>query len=225
MHSAANIARQQNAGSAALQTLFLLVEMKSAQITCVLMRAQVADKLRRFEREVRTLDLTLTPDSLATIAHFDAALSRPGGALLLIGACGAGRRAALSLVAHAHHLTVFTPACAFGATMRQTRALLKDALRAAGGAAAAPTLLVLEDHQVADAAVLERANSLLASGEIPGLFTAEELDKELAGVEADGRDGGEDGTASPCDVFVARVRKVRPAPWECPMPDCRQGAI
>ena len=36
-------------------------------------------------------------------------------------------------------------------------------------------VLLLEDHQIVDPAFLELVNSLLSSGEVPGLFTPEEL--------------------------------------------------
>ena len=41
-------------------------------------------------------------------------------------------------------------------------------------------MLLLEDHQIVDSKFLELINSLLSSGEIPGIFTPEELDPLLA---------------------------------------------
>ena len=158
---------------------------------------------------MRSLDLQLTGDTLATIAHFDAALAKPGGALLLIGLCGVGRRAAVELVAYMHLLTVMSPACTVGFGPRQFRAFLKDVVRSAG-VEGAPTLLLVEDHHVADACVLEAVNSLLSSGEVPGLFSLEEADKELKPLEETKASLGA-GSQSTFDFFVARVRKARPA--------------
>jgi len=40
-------------------------------------------------------------------------------------------------------------------------------------------VLVLEDHQVVDITFLEIINSLLSAGEVPGLYTPEELEPLL----------------------------------------------
>ena len=41
-------------------------------------------------------------------------------------------------------------------------------------------VLVLEDHHVVDPSFLEIVNSLLSAGEVPGLYTPEELEPLLA---------------------------------------------
>lgn len=46
-----------------------------------------------------------------------------------------------------------------------------------------PIMLFLEDYQILDPAYLEYINSLLSGGEVPGLFTSEELAKELMPLE------------------------------------------
>jgi dynein heavy chain 2, cytosolic len=66
-----------------------------------------------------------------------------------------------------------------------------------------PACLYLEDHHLADDAVLESVNSLLASGEVPGLYTHEELDPLLAPLK---EQMGESAIAfrTPYDFFVVR---------------------
>jgi dynein heavy chain 2, cytosolic len=167
---------------------------------------QVAENIRCYERENKALHIQLTPDTLRTIAQFDAALSQPGGSLLLVGSCGIGRRAAVELVAYIHHLVILTPACAVTYGVRQFRGFLKDVVRSAG-VEGVPTLLLLEDHHLVDTFMLEAVNSLLASAEVPGLFTAEEASKELKPLdEAKVAAGHLD--VSTFDFFVALVRKV-----------------
>jgi dynein heavy chain 2 len=46
-----------------------------------------------------------------------------------------------------------------------------------------PVMLFIEDYQILDPAYLEYINSLLSGGEVPGLFTTEELAKELMPLE------------------------------------------
>lgn len=41
-------------------------------------------------------------------------------------------------------------------------------------------VLLLEDHQFTDSTFLELVNSLLAAGEVPGLYTPEELEPLLS---------------------------------------------
>jgi dynein heavy chain 2, cytosolic len=46
-------------------------------------------------------------------------------------------------------------------------------------------IILLEDHQLIDSGFLELVNSLLASGEIPGLYNPEELEPLLAPIRED----------------------------------------
>ncbi len=58
--------------------------------------------------------------------------------------------------------------------LKHFRADLKEYVRAAGGADAAPIVVFIEDHHLDDPAFLECLNSLLSAAELPGLFTAQE---------------------------------------------------
>ena len=60
-------------------------------------------------REHHQLDLYIFQEVLDHIAHFDRILSSPRGALLLAGWSGVGRRIAVKLVAHLHHMEIITP--------------------------------------------------------------------------------------------------------------------
>lgn len=60
---------------------------------------------------------------------------------------------------------------------------LREWLRASG-MKGRRLVLLLEDHQLGEPQVLECINSLLAGGEVPGLWSGEELAKELAPLEA-----------------------------------------
>lgn len=56
------------------------------------------------------------------------------------------------------------------------------------------TIILLEDHQLIDPSFLEMINSLLAAGEIPGLFNSEELDAILGPIREDWRQENFRGT-------------------------------
>ena len=55
-------------------------------------------------------------------------------------------------------------------------------------------VLVLEDHQFEGTDFLELINSLLSAGEIPGLYTPEELEPVLAPLRDEASDAGFRGT-------------------------------
>lgn len=83
----------------------------------------------------------------------------------------------------------------------------QDLLRKAG-VEGTPVCAFLEDHHLSDPSFLEYINSLLSSGEVPGLFAPEELEKELKGLDAVKVDEGA-GDVSSYHFFVQRVRTVR----------------
>ena len=113
------------------------------------------------------------------VARIDRVLSAPGGSLLLSGRSGVGRRTALSVVAHMHQMEVFTPHITRTYGLKQFKSDLKSMMQQAG-VEGRDVVLLLEDHQIVDPAFLELVNSLLSSGEVPGLFTPEELEPILA---------------------------------------------
>ena len=55
-------------------------------------------------------------------------------------------------------------------------------------------VLLLEDHQFLESTFLELVNSLLSAGEIPGLYTPEELDPLLAPLRDEASEAGFRGT-------------------------------
>lgn len=64
-------------------------------------------------------------------------------------------------------------------TLKHFRADLKTVVQTTG-LENKPCVLLLEDCQLRSRSFMELVNSLLSSGEVPGLFTAEELDPLLA---------------------------------------------
>jgi len=51
----------------------------------------------------------------------------------------------------------------------------------------------LEDYQLTNPAFLELINSVLSAGEVPGLYTAEELDSLLGPLREEASDAGHRG--------------------------------
>ncbi|CAD7696589.1 unnamed protein product [Ostreobium quekettii] len=136
------------------------------------------EKIKSYEREHNPLNMILLEEVVERISRFDSCLSLPGGSMLLTGPNGVGRRTCVKLVAYMHHMEVFSPQLTRGYGIRNFREDLKELLIRAG-IEGQPVCLVLEDHQIVDASMLECVNSIISGGEVPGLMTNEELEKAL----------------------------------------------
>lgn len=64
-------------------------------------------------------------------------------------------------------------------------------------------VLVLEDHQVVDLSFLEILNSLLSAGEVPGLYTPEELEPVLSPIRDQ---ASEEGFRGPLVQYFANSK-------------------
>ncbi|KXZ45909.1 DHC7 protein [Gonium pectorale] len=167
----------------------------------------VAEKLKGYEREHKELNLLLFPEVLERVARFDRVLSQPGGSLLLCGNSGVGRRSLMLLLAYMHNMEFYTPKMTKSYDLKSFRNDLKEVLRRAG-VEGRPLMLFLEDHQLVSNSFLEMVNSLLSGGEVPGLFTPEELAKELAPLDkARDEDPLYTGPSNSYSFFSYRVRR------------------
>jgi dynein heavy chain 2 len=161
--------------------------------------------LMLYEREEKELDMLLFPEVLDQLAQIDRALSAPGGSLLLVGRAGVGRRNAVTLVSHMRGIRYHSPAVTRGYNIQQFYADLKEVI-AVAGVEGEEALIYLEDYQLTNPAILETVNSLLSSGEVPGMYTHEELEPLLGPLkELMLEEGGDFRT--PYDFMVSRVQK------------------
>eukprot|EP00727_Mastigamoeba_balamuthi_P008592 m51a1_g4355 putative cytoplasmic dynein 2 heavy chain 1 (4311) ;mRNA; f:228679-242475 len=166
--------------------------------------SQVKRGILFYEREVKELHLVLFRQLFDSVARIDRVLSKPGGALLLVGKSGVGRNSAVQLVSYMHgRMKLFTPNMSRDYSVKNFAADLKGVLQAAGIAGEQVVLLV-EDHQLVEPAIIEYLNSLLSAGEVPGLFAPEELDGLLMPLKETATAEGFFG--STFDYFVNRVR-------------------
>ncbi|XP_071781183.2 cytoplasmic dynein 2 heavy chain 1 [Centroberyx gerrardi] len=142
-----------------------------------------------YSRDNRELDLLLFWEVCDFVSRVDRVLSRPGGSLLLAGRSGVGRRTATCLVSHMHGYTLCTPKISRGYTLKHFNNDLKMVMQLAG-LEGQQVVLLLEDYQFVHPAFLEMVNSLLSSGEVPGLYTPEELEPLLSSLkDAASQDG------------------------------------
>ncbi|XP_065136472.1 cytoplasmic dynein 2 heavy chain 1 [Paramisgurnus dabryanus] len=135
-----------------------------------------------YGRENRELDILLFPEVLDYMSRINRVLSSPGGSLLLAGRSGVGRRTATSVVSHMHGATLFTPKISRSYSLKHFKSDLKTVMQLAA-VDGQQVVLLLEDHQFVHPSFLEMVNSLLSSGEVPGLYSTEELEPLLSSLK------------------------------------------
>ncbi|XP_073414467.1 cytoplasmic dynein 2 heavy chain 1 isoform X2 [Dendrobates tinctorius] len=156
----------------------------------------------QFSRDNRELDILLFHEVLDFMSRVDRVLSFPGGSLLLAGRSGVGRRTVTSLVSHMHGATLFTPKISRGYELKHFKNDLKQVMQMAG-IEGQQVVLLLEDYHFVHPPFLEMINSLLSSGEVPGLYTMEELEPLLSPLKDQ---ASEDGFTGPLlTYFTFRV--------------------
>ncbi|KAM9801492.1 cytoplasmic dynein 2 heavy chain 1 [Neosynchiropus ocellatus] len=157
-----------------------------------------------YSRDNRELDLLLFWEVCDFVTRIDRVLSRPGGSLLLAGRSGVGRHTATCLVSHMHGYSLFTPKISRGYSLKHFSNDLKTVMQMTG-IDGQQVVLLLEDYQFIHNAFLEMVNSLLSSGEVPGLYTPEELDPLLTPLKDA---ASQDGFTGPLyNYFSYRIRQ------------------
>ncbi|KAK7489861.1 hypothetical protein BaRGS_00018883, partial [Batillaria attramentaria] len=159
--------------------------------------------IKLYSRENRELDVLLFKEVLDNMARVDRVLTRPGGSLLMAGRCGVGRRTAVTVVAFMHQMQLFSPKVSRSYGDKQFKNDLKTVMQLAG-IEGEQIVLMLEDHQFVEPQFLELINSLLSAGEVPGLYTPDELGPLLAPLADLASEQGFRGTLF--NFFASRVQ-------------------
>ena len=167
-------------------------------------KSLVENGLLLFEREEKELHMLLFSEILDHLARVERVLSQDGGHLLLVGRGGVGRRSAVTLICYMHRYQLETCKVTKDYNLSQFKSDLKGVMQLAG-IEGEKVCFYLEDHQFTDDTILETVNSLLSAGEVPGLYSHEELEPLLAPLKEMMLDEG--GYRTPYDFFVSRVKK------------------
>lgn len=158
--------------------------------------------LLNYSREYSELNVQLIPEVCAWIARVDRVLSQLRGNLLLVGRSGVCAAEIVRLVAFNDRSEVFSLGLTREYGVKQFYAELKTVLMKSG-VEGSNCVLLLEDHNFFDLRFLEVVNSLLSSGEVPGLFSPEELETILGPLREDAQSEG----LTPYAFFVERIEK------------------
>ena len=143
------------------------------------------------------------------LACADRALSAPHYRdIMLVGRSGVGRRSLVSLIAHMQRLTVFSPATSRKYDDKEWKRDLKQVMQMTG-IERQHTVFFLEDHHMVKSDFLESINSLLSCGDVPGIWTPDELEPLLAPLKeewAASQGRGAVQARTPLEYFVHQVR-------------------
>ena len=158
---------------------------------------------KKYAREISELDLLMFNEVINRLVAVDRAIAKPGGAMLMAGRSGTGRRALVSLCAHMLRMETMTPRVNRGYSLKHFKVDLKSALHKAG-VEGEPLLLILEDHHFVEPTFMELINSLLSTGEVPGLYQPNEIAPLLSPLQDIASEVGWRGTLF--SFFASRVK-------------------
>ncbi|XP_031838829.2 dynein cytoplasmic heavy chain beethoven isoform X1 [Nomia melanderi] len=136
-------------------------------------RKEIINAAARCSREGDPVQASISFHLLRTVAGLSWAFGTTLRGVILIGRPGAGRKSAVRLAATFSSLRLVDSGPGRGRTS------IKAAVQAAG-IDGEPTLLLLEEHNMRENGLAILASAIVSRGELPGLFTAEELDGLIA---------------------------------------------
>ena len=137
------------------------------------LREFVKARLRTFCEEEVDVPLVLFNDVLEHALRIDRVFRQPQGHLILIGTSGSGKTTLSRFVAWMNGLSIFQIKVHGRYSAEDFDDDLRSVLRACG-TRGQKICFIMDESNVLDSGFLERMNTLLANGEVPGLFEGDE---------------------------------------------------
>ena len=137
------------------------------------LRDYVHARLRVFYEEELDVQLVLFDEVLDNVLRIDRVLRQVQGHLLLIGVSGSGKTTLSRFVAWMNGFSVFQVKVHNKYKSADFDEDLRNVLRRSG-CRGEKIVFVMDESNVLDTGFLERLNTLLANGEVPGLFEGDE---------------------------------------------------
>uniref|UniRef100_A0A915HKX7 Dynein heavy chain, cytoplasmic n=1 Tax=Romanomermis culicivorax TaxID=13658 RepID=A0A915HKX7_ROMCU len=138
------------------------------------LRDYVKARLKVFYEEELDVPLVLFDEVLDHVLRIDRIFRQPQGHLLLIGVSGSGKTTLSRFVAWLNGLSVFQIKVHSKYTAADFDEDLRNVLRRSG-CRGEKICFIMDESNVLDSGFLERMNTLLANGEVPGLFEGDEF--------------------------------------------------
>lgn len=137
------------------------------------LREFVKARLKTFCEEEVDVPLVLFNDVLEHALRIDRVFRQPQGHLILIGTSGSGKTTLSRFVAWMNGLSIFQIKVHGKYSAEDFDEDLRNVLRACG-TRGQKICFIMDESNVLDSGFLERMNTLLANGEVPGLFEGDE---------------------------------------------------
>ncbi|XP_053322781.1 dynein axonemal heavy chain 11 [Spea bombifrons] len=170
------------------------------------LRKTLVEALDSYNELNAAMDLVLFEDAMQHVCRISRILESPRGYALLIGVGGSGKQSLSKLAAFISSFEVFQITLKNGYGIQDLKVDLAN-LYIRTGAKNMPTVFLLTDAQVPDERFLVLINDLLASGEVPDLFSEEEVDTIISGIRNEVRGLGLDDSKENCwKFFLERVQ-------------------
>ena len=127
------------------------------------------------------MELVLFEDAISHICRINRILELPRGHALLVGVGGSGKQSLARLAASVGGFDVSTLHTRPGYGLAELKCDL-SAVCLKAGLKKLPTVLLITDAHLVDETLLGPIHDYLAAGEIPGLFSDDEVDNIVTGV-------------------------------------------
>ncbi|KAJ8875197.1 hypothetical protein PR048_023092 [Dryococelus australis] len=165
------------------------------------------EALGQYNDLVAAMNLVLFEDAINNVCRITRILESSRGNALLIGVGGSGKQSLSRLAAYICSLDVFQLQLRKGYSTVDLRADLAQ-LYLRSGIKGQGSMFLMTDAQVAEERFLVLINDLLSTGEIPDMFSDEELDGVVSAVRMEVKLAGLAETRENCwRFFIDRVRR------------------
>ncbi|XP_052612854.1 LOW QUALITY PROTEIN: dynein axonemal heavy chain 9 [Peromyscus californicus insignis] len=153
------------------------------------------------------MDLVLFEDAVHHVCHINRILESPRGNALLVGVGGSGKQSLTRLAAFISSMDVFQITLRKGYQIPDFKVDLAS-LCLKAGVKNLSTVFLMTDAHVADERFLVLINDLLASGEIPDLYSDDEVENIISNVRNEVKSQGLIDSRENCwKFFIDRVRR------------------
>ncbi|XP_029686282.1 dynein heavy chain 11, axonemal isoform X1 [Takifugu rubripes] len=167
----------------------------------------LADALEHYNELHAVMDLVLFEEAIQHVCRISRILEAPYGNALLVGVGGSGKQSLCRLAAFLSTLEVFQITLRKGYSISDLKSDIA-ALYIKVGLKNIGTVFLHTDAQIPDERFLVLINDMLASGDIPDLFSDEDMDMIVNSIRMELRGLGLIDTRDNCwSFFIERIRR------------------
>ncbi|XP_061150392.1 dynein axonemal heavy chain 11 [Syngnathus typhle] len=171
------------------------------------LQKMLVDALEHYNELHAVMDLVLFEEAIQHVCRISRILEAPYGNALLVGVGGSGKQSLCRLAAFLSTLEVFQITLRKGYGFNDLKSDIA-ALYMKVGVKNIGTVFLYTDAQVPDESFLVLVNDMLASGDIPDLFSDEEVDTILTSMRMELRGLGLLDSRDNCwSFFIERIRR------------------